>query len=250
MAAQFEIAEARPPDAEAIASLFALSWVSPFSQLLFGKIDPDQLTASMAPRIAEQLVKADSKYMVARHLETDTVAAVAHWVIPASPESQEIVESEEDREERQQFEDEAYRRSLPDGSNKDLLMAFTLGLRRLREETLQGRKHFLLENLATRPDYRGKGLASRLIEWASALADEQQVLVYLDTASDNPAARLYKRLAFEERGRNTIQDLSKYASTDRLEELGCGTKHTHVAFLRLPKSTMDCTLSATSGDLR
>lgn len=237
MASQIKIAEALPLDAQAISSLFALSWVSPFTQLQFGKIDPSRMATSISPRIAELLVKAGSKFMIARHLETGEVVAVAQWTTPQGTEMQKKNdEPEEDRIERQHFEDEAYRRKLPEDSNKELIMAFTLGLRHLREQTLQGREHFLLENLATHPDYRGRGLASQLIEWATLLADEQQVLVYLDTASDNPAARLYKRHAFEEQGRDTIEDLTKYAPPEKLEQLGCGTQHTHVAFLRFPRA--------------
>lgn len=236
MVTKFEISEANPADSEAIASLFALSWVSPFSRLQFGQINPAQLVTSMVPRIAEQMGKANSKFIVARDQSTQEIAAVAQWAVPAEVDGNiTYEETTEDSAERQQFEDEAYRRSLPESSNKDLVMAFSLGLRQLREDTLRRRQHFLLENLATHPDHRGMGLASRLIEWAYSLADKQQVLVYLDTASDNPAARLYKKLGFEEQGRNTIEDLSKYASIDSIIDLGCGIEHTHVAFLRFPR---------------
>jgi hypothetical protein len=60
--------------------------------------------------------------------------------------------------------------------------------------------------------------------------------VYLDTASNNPATRLYKRHAFEEQGRDTIEDLTKYVPPEKLEQLGCDTQHTHVAFLRFPRA--------------
>jgi ribosomal protein S18 acetylase RimI-like enzyme len=70
-------------------------------------------------------------------------------------------------------------------------------------------------------------LASHLIEWVFSHADEKGLVVYLDTASDNPAMRLYKRLGFEERGSRTIEDLSKYG--------GEGSE-THVALTRHPKS--------------
>jgi len=241
MESHFQISEAIPADAAAIASLFALSWISPFTRLQFGQIDPQEFAASMVPLIAKQIAEVRSKFIVARHVETSNVAAVAQWTMPVEADMGGLdEESKEDREERQQFEDEAYRRSLPETSNKDLVVAFTLGLRHLREDTLQGRKHFLLENLATHPEYRGKGLASRLIEWASLLADEQQVLVYLDTASNNPAAGLYKKLGFEEQGRNTIEDLTKYASIESMDKLGCDTQHTHVAFLRFPVTLHKC----------
>jgi ribosomal protein S18 acetylase RimI-like enzyme len=243
MAPEFNIEEAKSADAAAIASLFALSWVSPFTHLQFGQIDSDELAASMVPRIADQMVKANSKFIVARHQESNKVAAVAQWTVPVEEESgTEDVESNEDRDERQQFEDEAFRRSLPEKSNKGLIVEFTVGLRQLRKQTLQGRKHFLLENLATHPNHRGKGLASQLVEWAFILADEQQVLVYLDTASDNPAARLYKKLGFEEQGQNTIKDLRKYAPVKTIQRLGCNTEHTHVAFLRFPKALINTAL--------
>jgi ribosomal protein S18 acetylase RimI-like enzyme len=229
MATEFEIAEARPADAETIASLFALSWNSPFTRLQWGQIEP----FAMTPRIAARMAKEGSKFLVARSRGTGEIVAVAQWSMPANVEN-ENVELEEDRKERQQFEDEVYMRNLPENSNKDLIMTFTLGLRQLREETLQGRRHFLLENLATHPDHRGKGLASQLVEWVFPFADEQQAVVYLDTASDNPAARLYRRLGFEEQGRNSIKDLSRFASLDTIRELDCEIDHTHVAFLRFP----------------
>lgn len=233
MATEFEITEARPADAEAIASLFAVSWVSPFTRLQWGQIEP----SAMVPRIAARMVKEGSRFLVARSRGTGKVVAVAQWTMPVQPEvNNEKSEPEEDRKERQQFEDEVYKRNLPEHSNKDLVMAFTLGLRQLREETLQTRRHFLLENLATHPDYRGKGLASQLVEWAFPLADEQQVLVYLDTASGSPAERLYKKLGFEEQGRNTINNLSRFVCLDTIRELDGEMDHTHVAFLRFPAS--------------
>lgn len=239
MAPEFSISDACPAEAGAIAYLFTLSWTSPFSRLQFGQTDPAQLAASMAPRIAEQITKTTSRYIVARSQGSEEVAAVAQWTVPVETDLDTLnEESEEDSDERRQFEDEAYRSSLPESSNKDLVMAFTLGLRQMRGKILQGRKHFLLENLATHPDYRGMGLASRLIDWASTLADEQQVLMYLDTASDNPAARLYERLGFEEQGRSTIEDLGKYAPLQTIERLGCDTKHTHIAFLRFPRALL------------
>lgn len=238
MATEFEITEARPEDAEAIASLFAISWVSPFTRLQWGHIEP----SAMVPRIAARMVREGSKFLVVRNRGAGKVIAVAQWTMPVLPGTNaETVESEEDRKERQQFEDEVYRRNLPENSNKDLIMTFTRGLRQLREETLQGKPHFLLENLATHPEHRGNGLASRLVEWAFPLADDQQVVVYLDTASGSPAARLYKRLGFEEQGHNTINDLSRFASLDTILELECERDHTHVAFLRFPISNRPVT---------
>jgi ribosomal protein S18 acetylase RimI-like enzyme len=136
-------------------------------------------------------------------------------------------ETLEETEERQRVEDELYRKRLPEKSNKDLIMEFTVGLRKLRKSALGGAEPYLLENIATHPDYRRKGLASQLIQWVFPLADEMGCVVYLDTASDNDAMRLYERLGFQKRGSQTIEDLSKYG--------GEGSE-THVALIRYPKS--------------
>lgn len=226
MSSAFTLSEATSADAHAIASLFSLSWTSPFTQLQFGHVDPPTLADAMAPRIEQHMAKGNVRFVIMRHPETSEVVAVAQWALPLEDDVERKKESPEQRAEREAFEDESYRNRLPENSNKELIMDFTIGLRRLREDVLKGRKHYLLENLATHPDHRGKGLASRLIEWIFPQADAQDVVVYLDTASDNSAMRLYKRLGFEEKGSRTIEDLGKYG--------GHGSE-THVALLRYPK---------------
>jgi len=226
--ATYALSDATREDAQAIANLFALSWTSPFTQLQFGHVDPPTLAKSMAPAIERHMAKPHSRFIVMRHGETGEVAAVAQWAMPAPGSTEEHPpETAEQKAERQRFEDEGYRNRLPESSNKDLIMEFTVGLRELREEVLRGRKHFLLENIATHPEHRGKGLASKLIEWVFPQADEQKAVVYLDTASDNSAMRLYKKLGFEEKGSNAIGDLNRYG--------GEGSE-THVALLRPPST--------------
>lgn len=223
----YALLPATPDDAEAIARLFALSWQSPFTQLQFGKMSTDVLASAMAPRIVESMSKAGSEYVLMR-AEDGTVAAVAQWSVPVqSTEDSKKDESPEEKAERLRKWDERYRGNLPESSNKDLIMEFTAGLRELRDDVLQGREHFLLENLATHPDHRRRGLASRLIEWVLPQADRQKALVYLDTASDNEAMRIYKNLGFEEGGSDTIENLERF---------GGEGSHTHVALVRRPLS--------------
>jgi len=226
--------QARVEDSSAIASLFALSWASPFARLQFGHVDPFALTAAMTPRIAQQIAQPNAEFIVLRDANTQEVVSVAQWSLPLKePEATE--ETQEEHDERQMFEDELYRSSLPENSNKDLIMEFTIGLRSLKHRALQGRKHYALDNLATHPDYRGRSFASRLVEWAFPLADADGAVVYLEAASDNPAIRMYRRLGFEECGRYTIEDLSQYASRQELEEHRVALEHTHVAFVRHPQ---------------
>lgn len=54
-----------------------------------------------------------------------------------------------------------------------------------------------IAKLMTRPDYRGQGVATRLMLAAEALAIEKgRTLLVLDTASEEGAAGLYERLGF------------------------------------------------------
>ena len=225
--------EAKSADSVAIASLFALSWTSPFTRLQFGHVDPLTLTAAMAPRIVQQMKMPNVAFVVIRDPGTQEIVSVAQWTLPGD-ESDAMEETQEEQDERQMFDDELYRINLPNNSNKDLIMEFTIGLRVLKRRVLQGQKHYLLENLATHPDYRGKGLASRLVEWVFPQADSENALVYLDTASDNPAVRMYQRLGFQEQDHHTIDNLSHVVGRQDLQKHGGSLEHRHIALVRYP----------------
>jgi ribosomal protein S18 acetylase RimI-like enzyme len=180
-----------------------------------------------------------SRFLVARNSDSQQVAAVAQWAVHIDDTEADMLETQQDRDERQRFEDELLLSKLPESSNRALIMEFTVGTRELRQKILQGRKHYLLENLATHPQFRGMGLASRLVEWVFPLADEQNLLVYLETASDNPAMKLYKKLGFKEQGHHTIEDLSEFVGKSELEACGSEPSHTHVAFIRHPHSATE-----------
>jgi ribosomal protein S18 acetylase RimI-like enzyme len=230
MSHNWPLSEAVHADSIGIASLFALSWTSPFSRLQFGQVDPLALGTAMVPRIAQQMKLPNILFVVIRNPNAGEVVAVAQWTLPSDDSATKETEEEED--ERQILEDELYRKNLPEHSNKDLIMEFTTGLRTLRKRLLQGQKHYLLDNLATHPDHRGQGLASRLIEWAFPRADADDAFIYLETASDNPAAGLYRKLGFEERGHHTIEDLSKFVGREELKRCGGINEHTHIALIK------------------
>ncbi|KAL7770162.1 hypothetical protein CFE70_000095 [Pyrenophora teres f. teres 0-1] len=216
MASSHIFCNALPSDAGVIAAILALSWDSPFSQLQVASTDPHTLVAAITPRIAQQ------------------IADKMQWTVPSGAADAAIEESAEQRDERQKFEDEVYYKSLPEYCNKRLVIEFSVALRTLRERVLCGRTHFLLENVATHPNHRRQGLAAQLIGHILSQADEQDVLVYLDTASDNSAVHLYKRLGFEEQGRQTITSLSRFVDEAELERSGVGNDHTRVTFVRYP----------------
>ena len=221
-------------DSGATASLSALSWASLFARLQFGRIDTLVLAAAMAPRIAQQISSASATFVVIRDPNTHEVVLVAQWSRPLN-KSAFMEETQEERDERQAFDDEPYRSSLPENSNKDLIMEFTVGVRSLKHRALQGREHYALNNLATHSDYRKRGLTSRLVERIFPHADADEAEVYLEVDSDNPAIRMYRKLGSEERGRYTIGVLGRFASGKELEEHGGNLEHTHVAFVRMPQ---------------
>ncbi|CAE6995485.1 hypothetical protein P3342_000124 [Pyrenophora teres f. teres] len=234
MASSHIFCNALPSDAGVIAAILALSWDSPFSQLQVASTDPHTLVAAITPRIAQQIADKSMLYHVARRRETQQVESVVQWTVPSGAADAAIEESAEQRDERQKFEDEVYYKSLPEYCNKRLVIEFSVALRTLRERVLCGRTHFLLENVATHPNHRRQGLAAQLIGHILSQADEQDVLVYLDTASDNSAVHLYKRLGFEEQGRQTITSLSRFVDEAELERSGVGNDHTRVTFVRYP----------------
>lgn len=212
----FKLFPAEASDSHAIATLFVQSWVSPFARLQFGDIDPRALADSMATQIAAQIEDPTDKLFIVMRSASEEVVAVAQWTVPNFQESDTA--------------DDGGLGNLPSGSNKALVNEFMVSLRNLRHDTLQSRPHFLLENIATSPAFRGRGFASRLIEWVFPHADKMDegrgVVVYLDTASDNPAMKLYKRLGFAERGQAVVKDLERF---------GGEGDHVHVAFTREPK---------------
>ncbi|KAH7083166.1 hypothetical protein BKA63DRAFT_404183 [Paraphoma chrysanthemicola] len=204
------VAEALPTDSSAIASLFVMSWTSPFAILQFGHLEDSALIAVMAPRIADQLRLRRMNFDIIRDPDTQEVLSVAQW--SSHPDELQCPDEDlEEAEERQSFEDEVYRRTLPEGCNQNLIMEFTIGLRDLKRRVLHGRKHYMLENLATHPKHRRKGFASQLVNRISYKADTENALIYLDTASDNHSAiSMYSRLGFVEQDRHTIEDVSTF----------------------------------------
>jgi len=80
-------------------------------------------------------------------------------------------------------------------------------------------------NIGTSSAWQRKGAASTLIQYPFDVADEEKVLMYLDTATDGPGKQMYESLGFQPVGQCEI-DLTKYG--------GEGV-HTHVAMIRYPK---------------
>ena len=74
--------------------------------------------------------------------------------------------------------------------------------------------------------YRRRGAASALTTWPFERADEEEILVYLDTEEREDAKSMYERLGFK-RVSKAILDLSEYGSEG---------VHTHISMTWRPNS--------------
>lgn len=235
MVLQWTVSRAKPADADAIASLLGQCWTSPFVRLQFGRVDTAALAATMSPAIARQIEGSQTLFIVARHDDSGEVLSVAQWSLPDYDAANErTFDSRESHDDRIEFDDEAYRQSLPEYSNKDLILEFTRSLRSLKYQVLKGRPHFMLENLATHPAYRRQGMASHLIRWALQQADERNFAMYLTTERNNPAIRTYRRLGFEEAESYTMRNLERFVARPDIDKYMDCSDYTHVAFVRYP----------------
>jgi hypothetical protein len=143
MSNKYPISKASPSDSASIASLFSLSWTTPFTKLTYGNVEPTALAESMAPRIAEHIGGDSIIFIVARDPETHEVVSVAQWKLPITGDDGEgiKVETAEERAERHHFEDEIRRKRMPKTYNIDLILEFMNGVRTVQEKLLPDVDH-------------------------------------------------------------------------------------------------------------
>lgn len=83
-------------------------------------------------------------------------------------------------------------------------------------------KHQCLFAITTAPEYRGKGVGSKLLEYTMGHARETLHLekLHLEVYEGNPAYRLYQRMGFTEYGRheNFLKDGDEYITKIVMEK--------------------------------
>ncbi|KAH7025061.1 acyl-CoA N-acyltransferase [Microdochium trichocladiopsis] len=213
----YTIELAAADDAEGIARVMLNTTESEFSRLQRGTMGDEDSQARMATRLQSVIASPEQHVVVARVQETGEIASAAVWAI----KEEEAVPSADERARKI----EERRQAFDPRMNVEYIVELMQKLGDLEHSLVQGRKHWLLDNLATLPEHRRQGLAGKLVEWPLEMADREGILCFLTTADGGGGESLYKKYGFERVGAAEF-DLAKY---------GGSGPHTHIAMLREAK---------------
>lgn len=107
----------------------------------------------------------------------ETVIAFAQWNAPSKPMTAELP-------------------MWPKSSDSELANSFFGNLFSTHKRLMEGKKHWYLELIATRPEFQGKGAAGMLMRWGLERADEDGVESYLEASPEGKP--VYEHFGFAE----------------------------------------------------
>jgi GNAT superfamily N-acetyltransferase len=113
-----------------------------------------------------------------------TVVAYAKWNTPSAPVAGELPE-------------------WPAGGDHEIANHFFGNLVSRHAKIMEGRKHWYLELVATRPEYQGRGAAGKLLRWGMERADEEGTETYLEASPDGKP--IYEHFGFAEVDRLVVK---------------------------------------------
>lgn len=129
--------------------------------------------------IAEELSDPHAHFIVITSSDAstdgDTVVAFAQWNGPLKPMFSELP-------------------TWPEGSDVELANSFFGNLFSTHKRLMEGKKHWYLELIATRPEFQGKGAAGLLIRWGLGKADSEGLDAYLEASPDGKP--IYEHFGF------------------------------------------------------
>ncbi|KAH0266743.1 acyl-CoA N-acyltransferase, partial [Aureobasidium melanogenum] len=173
---------ARAEDAEVIAPLFALSF---HDHAYFRRMLPDTTESRSAWAEVFRSACKDPHTICLKVTDEKRGKIVSHgrWVKP-----KKHVEDEQPGHEEERWS------ALDPHSDAETAEALFGAFARNRQEMMGERRHYYMELLMTAEECKGRGAGGMILEYGTALADEEQVECYIDAS---PAGRpLYERHGF------------------------------------------------------
>ncbi|KAJ5937630.1 hypothetical protein N7454_003972 [Penicillium verhagenii] len=175
-----DLQNASPTDAQDLTEVFLAAFSDPFNRTMF------PLTAESRLWIAQNFMNSDGRtsehevFLKATD-EHGKPIAFAKWVRPYHVAADRDLQSDVALE-------------WPVGSDKDLCDVFFGTMGHHHHDLMGDRPHYYLEMLGVHPAFQGKGLASKLLKWGLARADEEGVEVYLSSSPEGKP--MYERNGF------------------------------------------------------
>ncbi|KAJ5306883.1 Acyl-CoA N-acyltransferase [Penicillium antarcticum] len=180
-----EIIPATPADGTELTEIFYAAFGGEFNRKMFPEtpdvtvwweqIFHDSITRSIAGRTNEVFLKVVDS-------DQDAIVAFAKWKCPTSA-----------GRDRHEPEESAVWAPSCDGKLCD---RFFGGMEELKGKWMGDRPHYYLDMLAVHPSHQGRGLASKLLKWGLARADDEGVEVYLSSSPEGKP--VYEKYGFRD----------------------------------------------------
>jgi len=154
-------------------------------------------------RIRKRLQSPDWHYVLATIDSTEApvkVVGYAGWMAPP-PQENDTEQKRWDGAVQSQTEHQPFAiedEYCPEGMDMDAFKHGNEVIEKAKKEILGKEEHrvWYLASLAVDPDFKGKGIASKLVKWGISKAEEVGLPAYLE--SSPAAVGLYRRLGFKE----------------------------------------------------
>ncbi|KAL4878085.1 hypothetical protein BJY04DRAFT_196700 [Aspergillus karnatakaensis] len=186
-----EIQPAAPNDGAQLAAIFLESFSDEFNQRMFpptADVRPfwmQQFNETIEKIKSTEPTASKIKLLKIEQLDSEpkpVIAAFAKW---------KLYETTKSREERQKEAETTW----PASSDAALCDRFFGTLDKERRSATADQPHYYLDMLGTRPQFNGRGLGSKLLNWGLSKADEEKVMVFL--VSTPQGKQLYERYGFQ-----------------------------------------------------
>ncbi|KAI4653450.1 hypothetical protein J4E93_001216 [Alternaria ventricosa] len=205
---ELRIEKCTPDDAEKIAEGLYLC----FPDDWWAKKEPPEIRPAgsnslqiriqrMAQRLTPAITDPHHCFMKAVYTPTGETVGIAGWTLPSNPSVHNLFRRSAAThygwKEKQCWTDEEMDEMWSHVSNENWSERFGKD-DEMRREATGGERHWYLAPLLTWPEWQGRGVGKRLMEWALMQADERGELMYLES---RPSARaVYMHLGFVECG--------------------------------------------------